>query len=315
MPPVLATLLSATLNGITGRVVRVEVDVAPGLPGFTIVGLPDAALSEARERVRGALRNAGFHHPPRRITVNLAPAELRKAGRVAGPRDRARDPARARSSCAPARGGSALIGELGLGGEVRRVPGHPADGHGARGRAASAGSSCRPRRSRRRRSRPGIEPIPVVDRRRGGRGASGRRGRAGAVAVAAAAGDERRRRGTRPPARRRSPRAADEPVVDLADVRGQAVARRALEIALAGGHAMLLIGPPGSGKTLLARTIPGLLPDLDDAAALVGDGRRVGGERRRRSRSSSGGRPSARRTTRSPTPAWSAAGRGCRPAR
>ena len=80
MPPVLATLLSATLNGITGRVVRVEVDVAPGLPGFTIVGLPDAALSEARERVRGALRNAGFHHPPRRITVNLAPAELRKAG-------------------------------------------------------------------------------------------------------------------------------------------------------------------------------------------------------------------------------------------
>ena len=73
MPPVLATLLSATLNGITGRVVRVEVDVAPGLPGFTIVGLPDAALSEARERVRGALRNAGFHHPPRRITYGCSP--------------------------------------------------------------------------------------------------------------------------------------------------------------------------------------------------------------------------------------------------
>ncbi len=106
MPSVLATLLSATLNGITGRVVRVEVDVAPGLPGFTIVGLPDAALSEARERVRGALRNAGFHHPPRRITVNLAPAEVRKAGRVARPRDRARDPARARSSCAPGGAGS-----------------------------------------------------------------------------------------------------------------------------------------------------------------------------------------------------------------
>ena len=80
MPSVLATLLSATLHGLVGRVVRVEVDVAPGLPGFTIVGLPDAALSEARERVRGALRNAGYRHPPRRITVNLAPAELRKAG-------------------------------------------------------------------------------------------------------------------------------------------------------------------------------------------------------------------------------------------
>ena len=71
MRHVLATLVSATLHGIAGRVVRVEVDVAPGLPGFTIVGLPDAALSEARERVRGALRNAGFHHPPRRITVSL----------------------------------------------------------------------------------------------------------------------------------------------------------------------------------------------------------------------------------------------------
>src|SRR3954468_20133103 len=76
----LATLLSATLQGLVGRVVRVEVDVAPGLPGMTIVGLPDAALSEARERVRGALRNAGFVHPPRRITVNLAPAEVRKTG-------------------------------------------------------------------------------------------------------------------------------------------------------------------------------------------------------------------------------------------
>ena len=76
----LATLLSSTLVGLDGRIIRVEVDVAPGLPGFTIVGLADAALQEARERVRGAIRNAGFSHPPRRITVNLAPADLRKAG-------------------------------------------------------------------------------------------------------------------------------------------------------------------------------------------------------------------------------------------
>src|SRR3954464_75145 len=118
----LATLVSATLYGISGRLVRVEGDVAPGLPGFTIVGLPDAALSEARERVRGALRNAGYHHPPRRITVNLAPAELRKAGAsldlaialgiLLGP-DRVRG----------AGGRIGLIGELGLGGEVRPVPG------------------------------------------------------------------------------------------------------------------------------------------------------------------------------------------------
>jgi len=77
---VLATLLSSTLVGLDGRIIRVEVDVAPGLPGFAIVGLADAALQEARERVRGAIRNAGFVHPPRRITVNLAPADLRKAG-------------------------------------------------------------------------------------------------------------------------------------------------------------------------------------------------------------------------------------------
>ena len=76
----LATVLSATVHGLDGRVVRVEVDVAPGLPGFSIVGLADTALLEARERVRGAIRNSGFVFPPRRITVNLAPADLRKAG-------------------------------------------------------------------------------------------------------------------------------------------------------------------------------------------------------------------------------------------
>jgi magnesium chelatase family protein len=259
---VLATLLSATLNGITGRVVRVEVDVAPGLPGFTIVGLPDAALSEARERVRGALRNAGFHHPPRRITVNLAPAELRKAGAsldlaialgiLLGSEQLTAGPA-----------GLAMVGELGLGGEVRRVPGVlpmclalarrgvgrvivPADALGEARLAA------------------GIEAVP-------------------AKTVAEAAGlirSSRARRAVPRPLPRATSTEAGRPemlaeqlpahgVVDLADVRGQAVARRALEIALAGGHAMLVIGPPGAGKTLLARTIPGLLPDLDDDAALA----------------------------------------------
>lgn len=263
MASVLATLLSATLNGITGRVVRVEVDVAPGLPGFTIVGLPDAALSEARERVRGALRNAGYHHPPRRITVNLAPAELRKAGASldlaialgillgseqlrAGPKE------------------LALVGELGLGGEVRPVPGIlpmclalarrgvtrvvvPAE---ALGEARLAG---------------GVEAVPAAT-----------------VAEAAELVRSVRTRRLVPRPLPRATGRADVPrgevatalpvaggVVDLADVRGQAVARRALEIALAGGHAMLLIGPPGAGKTLLARTIPGLLPDLDDEAALA----------------------------------------------
>ena len=118
----LAIVPSATLHGLDGRLIRVEVDVAPGLPGFTIVGLADAALQEARERVRGALRNAGFVHPPRRITVNLAPADLRKAGAsldlamavgiLLGSEQVRAGPGRV-----------ALIGELSLGAEVRAVPG------------------------------------------------------------------------------------------------------------------------------------------------------------------------------------------------
>ena len=118
----LAVLPSATLHGLDGRYIRVEVDVAPGLPGFTIVGLADAALQEARERVRGALRNAGLVYPPRRITVNLAPADQRKAGASL-------DLAMAMGillgseQIAPGPGRLALIGELSLGGEVQSVPG------------------------------------------------------------------------------------------------------------------------------------------------------------------------------------------------
>ncbi|CAN5584007.1 hypothetical protein BH20CHL7_BH20CHL7_17540 [soil metagenome] len=118
----LAVLPSATLHGLDGRYIRVEVDVAPGLPGCTIVGLADAALQEARERIRGAVRNAGFAFPPRRITINLAPADLRKAGAsldlaMAMGILLGSEQTRAGS------GGVGLIGELSLGGEVRPVPG------------------------------------------------------------------------------------------------------------------------------------------------------------------------------------------------
>ena len=266
----LAVVPSATLLGLEGRFIRVEVDVAPGLPGFTIVGLADAALQEARERVRGAIRNAGFSHPPRRITVNLAPAELRKAGAsldlaigigilLGSEQVRTRD---ARL---------ALIGELSLGGDVRSVP--------------------------------GILPMVAALRRRGvarvivatGAAAEARLvDRIAVVGVATLAeavdavrsGGRRRRLRPEPPrlelagtdggawdevpavvADVEDPRADDVP--DLAEVRGQLEARRALEVALAGGHGLLFAGPPGSGKTLLARTIPGLLPPLDDAGALA----------------------------------------------
>ena len=260
---VLATLLSATLHGITGRVVRVEVDVAPGLPGFTIVGLPDAALSEARERVRGALRNAGFHHPPRRITVNLAPAELRKAGAsldvaialgiLLGSEQLRADPGRV-----------GLIGELGLGGDVRPVPGILAMCL-ALARQGVARVVVPVDAAAEARLAPGIEPVEVATIADAAAAIRGRRSRRPVPGPLPRTGVPSSLQAVPEP---RPVASQTYPPVDLADVRGQAAARRALEIALAGGHALLLMGPPGSGKTLLARTIPGLLPDLGPEAAL-----------------------------------------------
>jgi magnesium chelatase family protein len=264
---VLAIVPSATLNGLDGRFIRVEVDVAPGLPGFTIVGLADAALQEARERVRGALRNAGFVHPPRRITVNLAPADQRKAGAsldlamalgillgseqvLAGP------------------GRVALIGELSLGGEVRSVPGVlpmvvALARRGLR-RVVVAAAAVDEARLVDGIEVTGVETLAeAVSVVRAGRGrrvalAPPRIELVEATGVAAA------------DPRQDASIVRSAPVVpDLCEVRGQLEARRGLEIALAGGHGLLLVGPPGSGKTLLARTIPGLLPALDDAAALA----------------------------------------------
>ena len=262
----LASLLSATLSGLDGRPIRVEVDVAPGLPGFTIVGLADTALQEARERVRGAIRNSGYGYPPRRITVNLAPAELRKSGASL-------DLAIALgilvgSEQVSANGRWAVLGELSLGGELRPMPGLlpmvgalgrrrvkrvivPLDGLTEASLAggidvvpaatlAEAATLLRESRRGRTRSRPPRVELAadVVDERDGpDRGWTG--------AVGAEAGP------------------------DLAEVRGQMEARRAMELTLAGGHSMVMIGPPGSGKTLLARTVPGLLPPLDDDEARV----------------------------------------------
>jgi magnesium chelatase family protein len=252
----LASVLAATLHGLDGRPVRVEVDVAPGIPGFTIVGLADAALREARERVRGALRNSGFVHPPRRITVNLAPADVPKAGSaldlgiavavLVG------------SEQVRPRGRWALLGELGLGGEVRPVPGLlpmvAALAKRGAGRVIVPAAAVAEAKLV-----PGIEVV-------------------GAATLAEAADLLRGRRvgGHRPGDRAElvpdeataapAP-AAEHDVPDLADVRGLLEARRALEIALTGGHGLVFVGPPGSGKTMLASTIPGLLPPLDDAEA------------------------------------------------
>ena len=253
----LATVLAATLRGLEGRPVRVEVDVAPGLPGFTIVGLADAALRESRERVRGALRNAGFVHPPRRITVNLAPADVPKAGSaldlgiaiaiLVG------------SEQVRPSGRWAMLGELGLGGEVRPVPGLlpmiTALARRGAGRVVVPADALEEARLVR-----GIEALPAASLGEAVELVRGRRVHGpGPITRAELIPDE--------PETRLPSIATDEDWPDLADVRGQAEARRALEIAVAGGHALLMIGAPGSGKTLLARTIPGLLPPLDPAEA------------------------------------------------
>jgi len=278
----LASVASATLLGLEGRVIRVEVDVAPGLPGFTIVGLADAALQEARERVRGAIRNAGFVFPPRRITVNLAPADLRKAGAsldlaialgiLLGSEQVRAGPSR-----------PALLGELSLGGEVRAGPGTlpmvaalMRRGHRRIGVAAEAVEEARL-----------VGSVDIVGLATLGDAvalvAAGRRvrsvtardrvelaiGPGGTNAPVAAAGSSDGSNGI-PGAHAggaATQLAPEHP--DLSEVRGQAQARRALEIALAGGHGLLFVGPPGSGKTLLARTIPGLLPPLEDAESLA----------------------------------------------
>jgi magnesium chelatase family protein len=265
----IAAVPSAVLIGVDGIPVFVEVHVSNGLPGFTVVGLPDAAVRESRDRVRAALLSSGLTWPLRRVTVNLAPSGLRKGGAgldlpiaigvlVASGEV---DPDRIE--------GMAFIGELGLDGSLRGVPGTVVLAEALKQfrLVVPAESSMEAVLA----GQPDIRTAPtlrsLVDRLTGRRPWTEDRPTMGAVtrprprSTSEADGGDRST-GSFPVGRRAGP--AD---VDLSEVRGQRLARRALEVAATGGHHLLLVGPPGSGKTMLAKCLPGLLPDLDRATA------------------------------------------------
>jgi magnesium chelatase family protein len=245
LPAVVARLVSPAVLGLETSTVEVEVDLRAGLPAFSVVGLPDAAVQEARERVRSGIVNQAFAVPARRIVANLAPADLRKAGPQYDLPIALAILAASGQVVAEALCGTGAVGELALDGSLRGVPGVLAMAEHAADRgwrrlvvpAANMGEASL------------VGGVEVL-------GAEGLRHAVDLLEGRAAAPPG----GVDPLALLAAGAGTDGP--DLREVRGQAPARRALEVAAAGGHSLLMVGPPGSGKTMLARRLPGILPPL-----------------------------------------------------
>ncbi len=249
----IARVQTFTLLGVEAFDVTVEVHVGDGLPAFSLVGLPDTAVRESRERVRAAIVNSEFSFPKTRITASLAPADLRKAGPGF---DLAIAAAllQAHEEIPPgALDGVAMAAELALDGTVRPVPGAiaMAERAGELGllrivvAEASAAEAAMPARLGAR----SIQVVPIRCLRD--------------LELLGTTGEPTHSQDYEAPVE-----AAAYPGIDLADLRGQPTLRKALETAAAGGHGMLILGPPGAGKSLAARRLPTIMPPLDDSEAM-----------------------------------------------